>query len=102
MVEAGGIEPKSADSRELSNRGQQPATCGPNPSNRGRAPRLTSFADGNLGTELGHRSATCGQTLAPKWPQSDYAELMTVIEAWPRLSVEMRTTILELVEETRG
>jgi len=27
---------------------------------------------------------------------------MTVIECWPRLSVEIRTAIVDLVEETRG
>ena len=101
MVEAGGIEPKSAAARGVPCCGHAEATCGHEASNSGQLSRVTTSTNRKLGTEAGHGPATYGQSLALKWPQRLDADLARVIEAWPKLSVELRAAIVKLVDTTQ-
>ncbi len=97
LVEAGGIEPKSAAAHAVSCCGHGEATCGQNTSDRGQVSGLATSADGELRTEPGHLAASCGHPLALKWPQSVDADLGRVIESWPRLSDSQRDRILSVL-----
>jgi len=104
VVEAGGIETQTVENTRLTKSGQDGTHPGQVESQAGQTEEVASVTEGEDGLDPGHAVSKSGHASAPILPPLFLDRLRHVdpaladlIEAWPKLSLEVRRAVAALV-----